>query len=239
MKEMGDWMKRTPPIPKHDYIFVDESGDPAFTREPASGRLLSSSFYIAAALHLCDDAFRDINKHVAAFRYYSGLNKEMKIPPSREEFTKLLDPIRALSEGGKNIWASVAYVDKWEYTGSYLKPGGARPADPVRFRNYMLRRLLEHHFQRYELQSNQYDLVLDRIELTREETENLRKYLAGNANIPTPTHITHAASIYVEGLQIVHHIANGYRSVVNGGDAPHELSFVNSRDLTTDQYVVN
>ena len=224
-------------MPRHDYIFVDESGDGAFTHDPESGRLTSSSFYVAAALHLCDDSFRDLNEHVAAFRYYTGLNRELKIPPERDEFTKLLDPIRALSEGGKNIWASVVYVDKQNYTGSYLKPGGTRPPSPVRFRNYILRRLLEHHFQRCQLQSEQYDLVLDRIELTREEAENLRQYLSGNWNIPTPTHITHAASIYVEGLQVVHHIANGFKGVVDGGSSPSGLSFVNSRDLTTNQHI--
>ncbi len=224
-------------MPRHDYIFVDESGDAAFTHDPISGRLTSTSFYVAAALHLCDDSFRDLNKHVAAFRYYSGLSRELKIPAEREEFTKLLDPIRAMSEGGKNIWASVVYVDKPKYTGSYLKPGEKRPPDPVRFRNYILRRLLEHHFQQYKLQSRQYDLVLDRIELTREQIENLWQYIAGNRDIPTPIHITHAASIYVEGLQVVHHIANAFAGVVGGSTPPRELSFVNSRDLTTNQYV--
>ena len=224
-------------MPKHDYIFVDESGDPAFKLDPVSGDLLSSSYYVTAALHLCDDAFRDLNRHVAAFRYYSGLNRELKIPSQREEFARLLDPIRGLTEGGKNIWASVVYVDKLRYSGSYLKPGGKRPANPVRFRNYMLRRLLEHHFQRYPLQSNQYDLILDRIDLTMEETDNLRQYISGNRNIPTPTYITHASSIYVEGLQVVHHIANGYKDVVNSDRVPTELSFVNLRDLTTNQYV--
>ncbi len=222
---------------RHDYIFVDESGDAAFTLDPVSGELLSSGYYVAAALHLCDDAFRDLNRHVAAFRYYSGLNRELKIPAQKEEFSRLLDPIRALSEGGRNIWASVVYVDKLRYNGSYLKPGGKRPASPVRFRNYMLRRLLEHHFQSYPLQSAQYDLVLDRVELTEGETANLKQYISGNRNIPTPTHITHASSIYVEGLQVVHHIANGYKDVVDGDRVPAELSFVNPRDLTTHQYV--
>ena len=101
----------------------------------------------------------------------------------------------------------------------------------------MLRRLLEHHFQRYPLQSNQYDLVLDRIDLTMEETDNLRLYISGNRNIPTPTYITHASSIYVEGLQVVHHIANGYKDVANSDRVSTELSFVNLRDLTTNQYV--
>ena len=224
-------------MPRHDYIFVDESGDPGFNLEPGTGRLLSSSFYTTAALHLCDDAFRDLNRHVAAFRFYTGLSRELKIPPDKEQFSRLLSPIKALAEGGKNIWASAIYVDKLKYTGSYLKPGGRRPANPERFRNYMLRRLLEFHFQWRPLKSRQYDLVVDRVELTRKQTENLRSYIDGNVNIPTPTHITHAASIYVEGLQVVHHIANAYKDVVAGGSEPAELSFVKSLDLTVNQYL--
>ncbi len=59
-------------MPKYDYIFVDESGDPAYTLNPATGQLLSSPFYVAAALHLCNDSFRDLNRHIADFRFYSG-----------------------------------------------------------------------------------------------------------------------------------------------------------------------
>ncbi len=222
-------------MPKHDYIFVDESGDGAFTINPVSGELVSTPYYVVAALHLCDDSFDVLNRHMAAFRYYSGFNRELKIPSNKDEFTRLLDPIRALAEVGRHIWASVVYVDKRQYSGSSLKPGGSKPPNPVRFRNAMLRRLLEHHFQGYALQSKQYDLVLDRMTLTREETENLRQYISNNRNFPTPTYITHASSIYVEGLQVVHHIANGYKDAVDGGLVPVELSFVNAKNLTTDQ----
>ena len=222
---------------RHDYIFVDESGDPGYARDPESGQLLGSSFYIAATLHLSDDAFGELNKHVAAFRYYSGLSRELKIPPSREEFAKLLGPIRAMAEGGESIRASVVYVDKLKYNGSYLKEGGVRAADPVRFRNYILRRLLEHHFKSYRLQTDHYDLILDRTETTRKQRALLRIYLSGNQNIPTPDYITHAASIYVEGLQVVHHIANGFKAVVIGGVVPSALSFVNARDITTRQRI--
>ena len=48
-------------MPKHGYINVDESGDAAFKLDPVTGELLSSSYYVAAALHLCDDAFRGMN----------------------------------------------------------------------------------------------------------------------------------------------------------------------------------
>ena len=55
---------------RYDYIFVDESGDPAFKVDPISHQPLSSNFYTAAALHVCDNSFRDLNKHIAAFRYF-------------------------------------------------------------------------------------------------------------------------------------------------------------------------
>ena len=226
-----------PRMAKHDYIFVDESGDVGYGHDPNSGKLTSSNFYIAAALHLTDDAFGELNRHVAAFRFYSGLSRELKIPQSQEAFGKLLDPIRVMSEAGKNIWASVVYLDKLKYTGSYLKPGGTRPADSVKFRNYVLRRLLEHHFKTYELKSEQYDLVLDRVEMTREQIENLREYLGANRHFRTPTYITHASSIYVEGLQVVHHIANGYGSIIANEYVPSALSFVNARDITTNQRI--
>ena len=222
---------------RHDYIFVDESGDPGYARDPQSGQLLSSNFYIAAALHLSDDALGGLNKHLAAFRYYSGLNRELKFPPSREEFTRLLGPIRLMAESGANIRASVVYLDKLKYNGRYLRLGAPRGRDPLKFRNYILRRLLEHHFQGYELLSEHYDLVLDRVTMTTQKMGELRNNLARNRNIPTPTYITHASSIYVEGLQVVHHIANGFQSAVTGPHLPPELSFVSARDITTKQSI--
>ncbi len=223
-------------MPKHDFLFVDESGDPGFALDPMTGNLLSTSYYVSAVLHVCDDSFADINKHVAAFRYFSGLNRELKIPPEREEYGRFLGSIKAMSEGGKNIWASAVYLNKLEYNGAYIKPGGRRPADPNMFRNYILRRLLEHHFDQFPLNSSQYDLVLDRVDITAEQNIALRRYLSGNKNIPTPTYLTHASSIYVEGLQIVHHVANGFKNQATYGyGLPAELSFVRGRDITTNQ----
>ena len=217
---------------KHDYLFVDESGDPGYAIEPTSGELLSTPYYTAAVLHIVDDAFRYLNMHMSAFRFYSRLMNELKIPAGREQFDTLMKPIGVLAENGAGIFASVVYLDKRRYAGRYLKPGGERPQNPVRFRNFVLRRLLEHHFEKYPLLSNMYDLVLDRFDLTRNERENLAQYLARNRDIPTPDYITHASSIYVEGLQIVHHIANGFKSKATGGSIPNALSFVNAIDIT-------
>ena len=219
-------------MPKHDYLFVDESGDPGYALDAQSGELLSTPYYTSAVLHIVDDAFRYVNMHMSAFRFYSRLMNELKIPAGREQFTILMEPIGVLAENGADIFASVVYLDKRHYTGRYLKPGGEREQDPVRFRNFVLRRLLEHHFKTYSLQSSRYDLVLDRVDMTKEEREGLENYLAGNLSIPRPNYITHASSIYVEALQIVHHIANGFKSAATGGSIPESLSFVSSIDIT-------
>ena len=79
--------------------------------------------------------------------------------------------------------------------------------------------------------------MLDRVEMTREQIENLREYLGANWHFRTPTYITHASSIYVEGLQVVHHIANGYGSTIVDGYVPPALSFVNARDITVNQRI--
>ncbi len=223
-------------MPKYDYIFVDESGDPGWAFGPDGPELLSSEYYTAAALHMCDDVFGKVNEHVSSFRYLTRMSRELKLPPEKDVFQRLIGPIGALAQSDGGIWASVVYLDKRKYNGRYLKPGGPRPQDPVRFRNWVLRRLLEWHFSWTHLQSQQYDLVLDRVEITKEQTDNLQNYLASNYNIPTPTSITHAASIYVEPLQLVHHIATGFKNVVTLGNAPLDaLSFVRARDITTSQ----
>ena len=203
---------------KHDYIFVDESGDPGYALHPATGELLSTPYYAAAALHVVDDAFRDINRHVSNFRFYTNLNKELKIQPSRRSYHPLIEPIGVCaSDPNVGIYASAVYLDKERYSGRYLKPSQQMPQDPVRFRNFVLRSLLEHHFKMYPLQSNRYDLVLDRVDTNKQYVLGLEEYLAGNRNIPSPNYITHASSIYVDGLQIVHHIANGFKGAAFEG----------------------
>ena len=222
--------------PKQDFLFVDESGDPGYGMEQNSGRLLSSPFFVLAALHLCDDSIPQINRHVAALRYLRSFDRELKLPAQQQYAGRLLGPIGQLAQSHYNVWASVVYVDKEQYTGRYLKPTPEAETDPLRFRNYVLRRLLQHHFSLHPLQSNQYDLVLDRVDMTAADRENLTTYLRSRPDIPPPTYVTHASSIYVEGLQVVHNIANSYYdSLRDGHDLLPELSFVAASDISTDR----
>ena len=224
-------------MPKHDYIFVDESGDAGYKLHPVTGELLSSNYYVAAALHLTNDSFRHLTEHMVAFKYYTGFIKELKIPPRKLQFERLLRPISMLSQEGKSIWASVVYVEKLRYTGCYLKPEGGRPANPGMSRNFILRLLLEHHLQSHRLQTQQYDLVLDRVDMTRKQADELWDYIRRNLTVPYPDYITHASSIYVEGLQVVHYIAEGFKNILKSNKIPSEFSFVTPRNLTENQDV--
>ncbi len=66
---------------------------------------------------------------------------------------------------------------------------------------------------------------------------DLRSYLSGNQRMPNPVDITHASSIYVDGLQVVHHIANGFADILGGEQVSPFLKFVSSLDITLKQRV--
>ncbi len=219
--------------PRHDFLFVDESGDAGYTLERGTRQLLSTRYFVMAALHICDDSIRDLNAHVAAFRYLSSLVRELKIPHRDKSAEKFLQPIAELAESTTNLWASVVYVDKERYTGRYLRPTADTGTDSLRFRNYVLRRLLRHHFDLHPLKSRQYDLVLDRFDMASSDLESLTRYLKTRPDIPPPTYVTQASSIYVEGLQVVHNLANGYYgSLKNASALPSYLSFATPMDLS-------
>ena len=222
---------------KNDFIFVDESGDTGYALDPETGELLSKPYYVLAALHVSDDSIRLINHCVAAFRFYTGFNRELKPPPEQAVFDRLIGPIQELAMQDRRIFASVVYLDKKAYTGNYLKAGGSRSQSALYFRNRVLRSLLENHFSNYNLMSRQYELVLDRIDMNIRQSEGLRAYLRDQGDFQTPRYITHADSMYVEGLQIVDNIARGFKNAVGGGQVPQSLSFVNSRDITKDRNV--
>ena len=217
---------------KYDYLFVDESGDPGFALDGDSGVLLSSPYYSLAAFHVTDESYSSITGHIPERRHMAGHSRELKIPVGKPDFERLLEPIQTAADGGALTWASVVYLDKRQYTGSYLKNDGSRPQTSVYFRNFILRCLLEFHFARRPLVSQNWDLVLDRVQLSDTQQSELREYLAGNRRIPTPTNITHASSIYVDGLQIVHHIANGFGDVAEGHELPAPLQFAAGIDVT-------
>ena len=218
---------------KYDYIFVDESGDPGYAIDARTGELLSSPFFAMAALHVTDDSYSNITRHVSAFRYLRRVSRELKIPPEKPDFSRLMQPVQELAEDDVAISASVVYLRKEDYRGPYLHPDGPRGQDARRFWNFALRRLLEWHFAANPLVSERYDLVLDRVEMSRSQRAELERYLDRNLRIPAPVNVTLASSLYVEALQVVHHIANAYGTESSSRTPRDSLRFVRARDITS------
>ena len=219
---------------KYDYIFVDESGDPGYSVDQQTGALLSSPSFAMAALHVTDDSYEHIIRHVSAFRYLRRMARELKIPSEKPDFSRLMRPVQELADDDTTVFASVIYLKKEDYGGPYLHPNGPRGQNARRFWNFALRRLLEWHFDANPLVSDRYDLVLDRIEMSRSQQAEIEGYLSRNLRIPAPINVTLASSLYVEALQVVHHIANAYGTEVLSGTTHDSLRFVRALDITAD-----
>ena len=190
-----------------------------------------------AAFHVTDDSYSKVIGHLAAFRYLRGLSRELKIPVGKPDFQRLMEPIQTTVDSDTSVTALVVYLDKVRYTGPYLNPSGSRGSDAHAFRNFVLRCLLEHHLTKFDLSSSHWDLVLDRVEMSVRQQMDLRSYLSGNQRIPNSVDITHASSIYVDGLQVVHHITNGFADILGGEQVSPFLKFVSSLDITLEQRV--
>lgn len=217
-----------------DYLFVDETGD------PGDGSGGSSDYYGMSLLHITDDVFDRVLEHLTNLRYHRGLTRELRLKPVKRkggvwEFGKLLDGIKALASQ-EAVFASSVYLVKDQYTGPYLKDSSPRGKNPIWFRNFVLRHLLEFHFAECKPRTQQIDLVIDRFELSRDGRINLEEYIQNNYNLPPIKHITHAASLYVEVLQAVHHLSTVLK-VLATGEAPPDLlellSFVRLKDITS------
>ena len=90
---------------KNDFIFVDESGDTGYKLDPDTGELLSSPYFALAALHVTDESIRLINRHIAAFRFYTGFDRELKLPSEKDIFNRLVMPINDLT-ARRDVFAS-------------------------------------------------------------------------------------------------------------------------------------
>ena len=215
-------------MPFTEYLFIDESGD------PGSGEGDSSSYYAELLLHITDEDFPSFIKHVVSWRYIRGLALEMKRPPKGRDMGIFLRPFSELQRSG-SISCSGVYLIKDEYTGPYLKPGSPRGENPILFRNFIHRQLLEYHFSLHQPATSNIELIFDRFEMSHEAIKNLEDYLRGNIRLPDFKHITHADSLYTEALQVASQLVNLLKDIALGKASPEQeelLSFISLRDIT-------
>jgi hypothetical protein len=184
---------------KRDFLFIDESGDPGSF----------SPYYILGLLHVTDISLKELNIHLGALRYFGSVKRELKSSRVTKDQREQLLRIIGHCNQSTFVRASSIYVPKNEYQGVYLTDKPDQGADANRFQNFMMRRLLEHHFSISKPQSNEVEIIVDRF-FTSEEGENrMRHYLRDNKRglLPAFLHITQADSRYVELLQLADWIA--------------------------------
>jgi len=202
-----------------NFVFVDETGEP--------GRRAGGSAHFGMAL-LCvkDDDYESIRGLLSQIHWLSGTARVVEIGPDPFLPCMLLRGLRELANN-RFLSASGLFISKADYGGRYLNWSDYNipPSEwSYYLRNYLLRHLLEFHFEKTDQFSEPIDLVLDRLMLTEDQRQNTLGYLRSEApiplirpfSIPEVRHLTIADSEYVGGLEITHVFADIVREHAKG-----------------------
>ncbi|MBU2220145.1 DUF3800 domain-containing protein [Patescibacteria group bacterium] len=188
--------------PKRDFLFIDESGEPG----------LETDYYILGLVHLTDISFEKMNIHLGALRYFGNIKKELKStdlnPLQREKLHAIL---KIMSSQGDFLKATAVFVRKGRYSGPYLLAS----QDSLKFRHYILRKLLECHFEKFQPQTNEIELILDRFHTGEDKERQMRNYLRTDRYncLPDFLHIVQVDSRYIDFLQIADWVAGTIKEV--------------------------
>jgi len=212
------------------YLFIDESGDPGEIASDGS----NSTYYAELALGVNKDDFFGLLEHMINWRYIKGRFQEFKKLPGGKDLHRFLAPVIELHREGI-VKCSGVYLDKGKYTGPYLKTTPDKESNPLRFRNFVHRQLLEFHFRNYPSSNNDIEVIFDRFEISKEAFINLEQYIQDNWNLPTFKYISHIDSVYCEALQLAGQLVNAIKDL-KFGKANQELEellmFLPIKDIT-------
>ena len=190
---------------KRDFIFIDESGEPG----------KETPYYIQGLLHITDESLKKLNIHLGAFRYFGDIRGELKSTKlNKLQKEKLLDILKYSIQDNNFVKATVVFVNKKRYEGRYLGEKVGFPKDAARFRHFIMRRLLEFHFQKNKSQSNEIEIIIDRFhsdEVKEQQIKNYLRKLSSLSFLPNFLHIIQADSRYLELLQIADWIAGSVK----------------------------
>jgi len=216
---------------KRLYVFIDESGDPGNVLEEGA----SSPHYAELALQINEKAWAYFADHVISWKYVLGKSGEFKSLPSRtDQLKRYINPLIEL-HNRNSLCCSCVYLIKANYTGPYLQPSSTSDQNPIKFRNFVHRKLLEHHFRCFPAYDCEIELVFDRYRMSAEEENNLEEYLINNWNLPNFENICHVNSIYSEAMQVTSQLVNAMKDIILGtadGDRRTLLNFISLKDIT-------
>ena len=220
------------------FLFVDESGDPGDN----DGLNANSLYYTELALQITKNKLDIFLSHIIKWRYDKNIIREPK-NISEWEIDSYLKPLLELSGSG-DLKCSAVYLFKPNYTGPYLKQKSPRRQNPVRFRHFVRRHLLEFHFRNNPLQTNvRCDIYFDMQRISKEARDNFYNvYLPIICRLPYSQldHICHIESRLCLGIQMAGQLANSVNQVLLGklkGDKKNMLTFIDRKDITADSYL--
>ncbi len=190
------------------FLFIDESGDPGHVSLPDA-----SSYYQLNILIATPTGIAQVARYISRFRYFLDAGKELKRYASYNSV--LIDMLRLLHDS-EQIEMKCFHIHKQEYVGPYLrKPEGKYGYNPKLFRNFIIRKSLEHVFSSKNLSRElEIELVFDRFLVSQEEERNLIRYLRENYSLPNFLHITQIDSCYSEQLQIADYVGRAVKDLL-------------------------
>lgn len=218
---------------KHLYVFIDESGDPGYIQESGA----SSPYYSELCLQVNDRALVDLLSHILNWKYCKGRFYDVKTLPKHSDSTRFINPLKELHYRGE-LFCSCVYLVKERYIGPYLKPHSLTEQNPIFFRNYIHRKLLEFHFSSFAPdKDSEIQLVFDRYKMSSEANHNLERYLHRNWNLPRFEHICHVDSAYTDAIQVAGQLVNAVKDITQGKATKERkelLDFIALKDITTE-----
>ncbi|MEN9558578.1 MAG: hypothetical protein RL141_947 [Candidatus Parcubacteria bacterium] len=214
-------------IPKRDFLFIDESGDPGL------GPSSSLSFTIGC-LHVTDIGLEQFHRHYCSLGYFHTKLRELKSSRlSRLRKDQISDILKWLADHHHAALSAVT-VDKELYGGPYLKPNGDIPSQPLSFRNFLNQELLKRHFINHPPASQEIEIIFDRLVSETEEV-NLKRSLRSDLVLPRLEAITQCDSRFVPALQFVDAMVHIIKETLFGDPESVDgrlLDCINLFDLT-------
>lgn len=195
----------------------------------------SSVHYTEMAVQVDDQGLIELSSHIINWKYCSGRYREDKNLPRGDALTRYITPLRELCLA-KLLCCSCVYLMKPKYKGPYLGNSPGQKQQPIQFRNYIHRRLLEFHFLKYPpTQGSEIQLIFDKYNMPITAMRNLEDYLRKNYFLPQFDHICHVDSAYTLAIQAVSQIISGVKEIILAKADPlliKSLDFIALREIT-------
>lgn len=214
------------------FLFIDESGDVGDN----DGTKGNTIYYAELAIQAKYGRLGPLVEHITRWRYKEHIFNEPKhIPKDEGKCKDFLEPIIRLQQTGV-IQFSAVYLRKDIYTGPYLKTNSLRWNNRLRFRNFVHKQLLEHHFSLYPKAQDDYiSAIFDYHRMSRADFRNITYYLRDICKFKLDG-IVHLDSECSWVLQLAGQLAHGI-SKARLGETPKSitdmLSFISVKDITS------